>query len=439
MKTLWDFYENLNEIVYVSDMDTYDLIYMNKKAREIYGLSSQEEVCGQKCYQLLQGNSSPCSMCTNSILQEGQFHEWKYFNPIIRRTLVMKDTMLHQENHRFRLQLTVDVTDHEKQKLELRDYISHESFINDTLRLALSAPTPAQSLNVLLEQLGQTMECERVYIFEETSMHTFNNTYEWCSADVTPQKDNLQNVPYAAVSIWYESFLKNQNVIIKDIEMIRHSDPAAYAYLVPQDIHSLVVSPLIFKGEILGFYGVDNPPQNHLNHISTMFQVLGHFITSILRRRDLVKKLESLSYYDQLTGALNRHGMTQHADSLPIEKSLSLCYCDVLGLKKVNDSFGHAEGDALLIRTFQCLKKHFPMDTIFRLGGDEFLISIPDITEEDFLMRLQSLKQDMERFQISLSLGPLWIPAYNGNFTELLMEADHLMYDEKRRYYESKR
>ena len=51
MEKIWEFYENLNEIVYTADMDSYELIYMNSKAREVYGYSSDSEFKGKKCYE----------------------------------------------------------------------------------------------------------------------------------------------------------------------------------------------------------------------------------------------------------------------------------------------------------------------------------------------------------------------------------------------------
>ena len=65
----------------------------------------------------------------------------------------------------------------------------------------------------------------------------------------------------------------------------------------------------------------------------------------MLRRRDLVKKLENLSYYDQLTGAKNRHALNKQLASLTKGQSLGVLYSDVMGLKQINDTFGHQAGD----------------------------------------------------------------------------------------------
>ena len=60
MKKIWEFFENMDEVVYVSDVDSYDLVYMNKKALELYGFQSLGELAGKKCYEILQNSSSPC-------------------------------------------------------------------------------------------------------------------------------------------------------------------------------------------------------------------------------------------------------------------------------------------------------------------------------------------------------------------------------------------
>lgn len=75
MADIWDFFENMDELVYVADMDTYDMVYMNRRAMAQYALTSPEQYQNHKCYELLQSCSSPCAMCTNSKLCPGEFFE----------------------------------------------------------------------------------------------------------------------------------------------------------------------------------------------------------------------------------------------------------------------------------------------------------------------------------------------------------------------------
>ena len=435
MSKVWELFENLSEIVYVSDIDTHELIYMNKRTMEKYGFNSYEEYPVKKCYEVLQRSSLPCAMCTNTELAEGQFKEWQYFNPNIGKTFALKDTLIIDGGRRCRMEIAIDMSAQVRQSRFISEYANLESVINEGMRLALQEPTPERTIQVILEYFGKSLNSERVYIFEENEKGTFDNTYEWVANGVTPEKDNLQNISYDVVKMWYQKFRENKDIIIEDLEDIREEDPLMYDVLKPQNIHSLVVNPLIDDKRTIGFYGVDNPPSEFLTMISDMFQIMGHFFVSVLRRRNLVKRLEAMSYRDQLTDIGNRHAMNDYIVRIDSEKSLGIVYCDVTGLKRVNDRDGHEAGDKLLLRASGCLKRFFSDCALFRIGGDEFLAICPEISEEELRGRVERLRTDMRENEAIMAIGVVWRQNVRENINALLSEADSLMYEDKRAYY----
>lgn len=435
MNRIWEFYEHMDEMVYAADMDTYELIYMNRKTRESYGYDSVEQIRGRKCYEVLQKSDKPCDFCTNACLKPGYFYEWKYHNPIIDKTVSLKDTMIEEGMKRYRVELAIDMTLQEQQSKTIAEYHFNVQMVNEGLKQALAEVNPERSIEVLLAYLGRTLQSERVYIFEKHAGDLHDNTYEWCADGVVPQKEILQKVPYEAVEQWYQAFVQDKNIIIKDLEEIKETNPEAYKVLLPQNIRTLVVSPILFDEEIVGFYGVDNPPREFLNHVSTMFKIMGHFISSLLRRRDLVKRLEKMSFYDQLTGFKNRHAMDDYFDGMKREDCIGVLYCDVMGLKHINDTLGHQEGDKLLLRACECLKKVFSDYALFRIGGDEFLVLCKGITEEELLNRTELLKVEMQKESAVMALGSVWQDKWTGESDKLLTQADHKMYEDKRAYY----
>ncbi len=434
-KKVWEIYENMKEIVYVSDMDTYEMVYMNRYGREVLKCGTLEEIVGQPCYRMVRKCSSKCSICINKDLKSGEFIEWKNYNGLLGKTYLMKSTMIEDEGKRYRLEIAVDISEVDEQKKTIKEFASNEAMVNNALRLALAEATPEKSLRVLLKHLGQSLRSDRVYIFEETPEHTMKNTYEWCAEGVEPQQEYLQDVPFEVVSLWYESFQRNENIVIKDLESIQETDPRVYEVLLPQQVDSLVVSPLTINGNIIGFYGVDNPPKDFLNHISVMFMVLGYFIASMLKRRNLVERLEKLSFYDQLTGALNRHGMNDFMENVDHDASIGIIYCDVMGLKQVNDSLGHLEGDALLVRAYECLIDTFPKHTVFRIGGDEFLAMSSNVSQKEANEKVERLRARMVDYDVNFAIGCVWAPRCNGQIEELMKQADAKMYQDKADYY----
>ena len=98
----WEFFEELGEMVYVSDVETNTLVYMNAYLRNALGYQSHEEYVGKKCYHVLQGNDSQCHFCNNCKLKPGEFITWTYKNPIMDRRFLVKDSMLCQDGKTLR-------------------------------------------------------------------------------------------------------------------------------------------------------------------------------------------------------------------------------------------------------------------------------------------------------------------------------------------------
>jgi diguanylate cyclase (GGDEF)-like protein len=425
----------MNEIVYAADIDNYELYYVNRKAREILGVNSVEEVKGKQCYEVLHGRSEPCPYCTNKSLRTGQFEEWKRYNPEQNKTYMLKDTLITENGHHYRVEMAIDISEQVHQKELLHGYETNEAMVNEGLRLAMQEEIPDRELSILMEYLGRQMHSDRAYIFERNPDDTYSNTYEWCAEGVVPEIENLQHLQTETVKIWVDRFEKSQNILIRRLEDIETVDPLMYDYLKPQNIHSLVVSPLTNKDRIIGFFGVDNPPEGMLENVSVSLQILGHFISSMLRRRNLMNRLENLSFYDQLTGCGNRHRMNEVIASLKPDESIGIVYADVTGLKRVNDELGHKAGDQLLSRACKCLECVFSNDTIFRMGGDEFLVLCAGCTEEQLNEWVERLKDELKRHDLVLALGSVWRPTCTENMDKLLAIADQRMYENKNAYY----
>ncbi len=432
IRKIWEFYEELNEIVYVADMDSHELVYMNRLARKLYGLQSLEEIKGKKCHEVISDSLNPCAVCNYERLEQGCFFEGVCYRPVIGKKLLLKNTVLEADGRRYRFELAVNIGEWSRLG---KEYELNEAMINEGLRIALSAPTPEKSIEVMLEYIGQYFESERAYIFEELENGTCRNTYEWCAGGVAPQKENLQNVPVKVLSLWYNRFLNGKSVIVGNLESVREKDPDVYKYLKPQSIKSLVVSPLISDKKIIGFYGVDNPPEKFLYHITHMLQILGYFLVSVLRRRNLVRQLEELCFLDQLTGIGNRHAMNDAVSKVAPEKSIGILYCDVMGLKRENDSMGHAAGDALLIRASECLRRGFGDYALFRVGGDEFLVLCEGISRKELQEKVEAVKEDMRRSNAFMALGFVWRGNGKENMDNLIAEADNQMYEDKMNWY----
>ena len=435
MGKIWEFFGNMNELLYVSDMDSHELIYMNKKALALFGFDSVDELAGKKCYEVLYNNSAPCSGCNNQKLSEGDFLEGRYYSARQKKYMTVKDTLVMDQGRRCRVELALDDPPQEYLDHMACNYQNLEALANEGLRIALKASTPDECLDIILEYMGKALQGERTYIFEQNRQGGDDNTYEWVACGVTPEKDNLQNLPPEICANWYRNFSENKNIIIKDLEDIREEDPLQYENLKRQDIHSLVVVPLYDDEKVIGFYGVDNPPGQALEYAQNMLQIMAHFIVSSLKRRELVAQLQSMSYLDQLTQIGNRFAMDRFMAQMKTDESIGIVYCDITGLKRVNDTQGHEAGDRLIVRATESLERVFEGYGLFRIGGDELLALCPQITDELLEQKVVQLKKDMQEHSVTIAVGAVWEKDCKSGIDKLLSEADKRMYEDKKAYY----
>lgn len=427
-------FEEMDEMVYIADMESYELIYMNKQLRESLGYFYEKEYKYKKCYDVLQGCHGPCDFCNNSCLHEKQFISWVHKNHVLNKTFLIKDSKFVYNDRSYRIEMAVDVDDDTISKKTYL-YAKNETIINECLQQIVSTMNPDESMDAILAYIGKTFRCDRAYIFEfHDALAT--NTYEWCEDGVQPQKDILRNMPISTLQWWLDLFAEKKAVIIKDIEEIRSTYPTSYAILKPQNVRTLTAGPIRIEDRTIGFIGVDNPDRDKLYLVASLFQVLGYFMVSLLRRRDLLKRLSTMSFRDSLTGAFNRNALFELYGRPWKGHALGVIFCDITGLKHVNDVMGHKGGDELIRQSYECIHAALCIPDIFRSGGDEFVAVLPDVSEKDFLRKVALLQKSIKEGKHHIAVGHAWSDKRPLRVEDLMSRADSMMYQDKRVYYE---
>ncbi len=150
-------------------------------------------------------------------------------------------------------------------------------------------------------------------------------------------------------------------------------------------------------------------------------------------------KILNLSYHDSLTGLHNRRFIEEQMEWLDISRDLpiSVIMADVNGLKLTNDVFGHEEGDKLLKKTAEILKKNCRNDDIIsRWGGDEFLILLPRTTADNAEKIMRRIKNECSRVksiktQLSIAMGCAVKRDASERLDHVIKEAEERMYRQK--------
>lgn len=313
-------------------------------------------------------------------------------------------------------------------------------FVNRALQYAVSANEPEVSIRALLEYLGVELGAKRTYIFEDQNNGVWHGTHEWYAEGLQPRRPELLDVPYEGlVDVLYKVFKRDSRLIISNVEMCRKINPTLYHILKENNVERFVVGPLEINGKLIGLFGVDDAPEKNLMEISEIIRLISYFFAQLVLQRDEQKRLMRYSYYDSLTGARNRRAFSEYVETgLDVQSPYGFVMCDINGLKAANDQFGHKAGDEIIIDVAKSLIEVFGPIHVYRMGGDEFAAYGFEADEASFNADVERVKKLLEQKERSASIGAVYCAGGSMDPAQVRSEADARMYQEKKRYYESK-
>lgn len=150
------------------------------------------------------------------------------------------------------------------------------------------------------------------------------------------------------------------------------------------------------------------------------------------------EQLEFYSYKDALTHLRNRNSFNILCDAYAErtdKSSVGFIFNDVNKLKYVNDHYGHKEGDLYLQRVSQMLAQQFGENACYRISGDEFVVVIPDISEQIFNSMIARYRELLDQQdEAPVAFGAVW-KAEVDTLDQIMNEAERLMYEDKKRFY----
>ena len=286
----------------------------------------------------------------------------------------------------------------------------------------------------LLGIICNYFQADRSYIFDiNYDRQIVTNTYEYAAEGVSQQIDNLQEVPLFIIDVWMDRFQKGEVYYIADAE--QEKGYPTYEMLVEQNIKRLLTVPLKKNGKVTGFIGVDNP-RTHFDD-ATLLESLQYFIVNSQSSKRQQDRLQFLSFRDMLTGLYNRNKymkVLESCEHFPV-RDTGVAYIDLNGLKQINDNLGHEAGDRLICNAAKGILKTFPEDS-YRIGGDEFVIIVPETEEADFKDRIDQVEKDLAEANVSFSMGLEW--KKEGMLEAMLKSEEKRMYLDKNAYYREK-
>ena len=249
---------------------------------------------------------------------------------------------------------------------------------------------------------------------------------------------------YDVVETWEDTIGDSTCVIIsnaQDMERLREVNPVWHRSLTAVGVRSVVLFPLKYNGKTLGYMWVNNFNEENTVRIKETLELTTFFLAAEIANFRLLQRLEVMSSMDMLTGVRNRNSMNAAVDDIrsgrvTLQTPCAVVFCDLNGLKRVNDEEGHSAGDRILKKAAAILREVFPDSGVYRAGGDEFMIIAEGMDEKTAAAKRKQIHDRAAAVEgLAFSTG-VHVIRGEEDIRAAMRAADREMYADKKAYYE---
>ena len=422
-----DLLDALDEIVYVSDPNTYELLYANRRCRS---LLPTRDYKGKPCYALLQGQPAPCPYCTNARLTPDKFYVWEFNNPSMGRHFLLKDKLIDWDGRPARLEIAVDITEQELLSRDTARKLETERTLVECIRRLMDAASSREAAQAVLSCVGGFYQASHAFLLElHASGRSVHCTQLWTAADAEPLE--LPSISLSNGSLLNRLLESPQaQCILADRLGPEYRQVAAQ--MQDAGVSALLFAPLPHTfGR--GLLGVANAASDISD--TRVLESLAYFVGSELSRRRLQSRLEYQNRHDALTGLENRLQYQRFLAGPIPAGPIGAVFCDINSLKQINDRYGHLQGDVCLAEIADCIKKAYARcGYCYRIGGDEFCVLLKDEESEARCAKtLQALLAERRKVFAILPTVSLGSAAFSGEDVVAVKDrADRALYCAKK-------
>jgi len=351
-------------------------------------------------------------------------------------------------DHKLRLLINL-----KEENISLKEEVHQLQTINDFTQLISNTLDPKELLYRIVKKIAEIMPVTRCSIIRIDWLQKYAYVVaSFETPNLTTIKLSLKKYPEIK-----EALLNKKPVIIRDIA----SDPRMACVrdiIAPLGIRSILVMPIIFEEKVIGTLFLRTSRTLHefteseIRLLRTISDASANTLYNAFlfaRVEDEKTRLEKLAITDYLTGIYNiryfyHRIIEEFSRSERYALPISCLMLDIDFFKKINDSYGHKTGDAVLKEFALLLKRHTrKSDVLARYGGEEFIVMLPQTSVDGAIAEAERMRSAIKRHKfkslknqigITVSIGISASPnAMIKSHDELISAADDALYEAKRR------
>lgn len=430
---LWNIYENVSEGVYICTVNTHELVYMNRRLREMMGFRTHQEYKGKKCYEVTQGLPAPCPFCTDGKLTNDSFYNWVHYNPILKQRFLLRDALFELDGVPMRIEFASEID----QNVSLMDLTESPTFhhseeIGRCVRYIQDAATPDDVVRKILDFSARTFECKSAASFTITRQGAVCIEYKSFDPDDPPGEAETcadsEMLPYS--ELWADMLDTGSGVVMPMVDEGARQHPVHGAIARKYGIYNLAIEPLKDGNKIIGFLGGYNIPESKFAGFVSFLATISFIAANMYKQREVQRKLEAVGFTDLMTGANNRNAFLLRVEQLKRQNDvMGVVYCEIPNVEALNKAMGRAAGDEHIKVCYQQICKVFHPNTVYRVGGNEFVVLKCNVSEKILCQKVDRLRRLAVKAGVEMSIGMAW--EEHGDIQDLVRSADNAMRSDK--------
>lgn len=398
------------DIAYLVDPKTYVLLCGNQAFYDRIG-TSESECCGKKCYELLHHRTHPCPFCGNASWTTDKFYMYRNYNEILEREFLIKNKLVQWHNQEVLFAVAVDLSNDKNGIEVMENVITEDRVLISGIQHMQAASNIDGVIESGLDAISKFFHSETITLWIKDPEDDIYYKRYICGRK-TSQESPLTLDDSEGTLItnwlnerkWVEKFVveNREKMLCSSYELYHRMEQYGYTnqgwFLLKDNIDAEI-----------GIIEINNITMNFQNF--SFLTSFTKFIANEWQNRQMLEALIRSGFYDSLTGLLNRANYERFIAQFTEASadSIGVIFVNMDGLKKINNSLGYTTGNSYIIQLADILERLFPEHDKYRLSGDEFLVVLTDVSQQDVELGISQIHSALSDLQLfTVSVGYAW-------------------------------
>ncbi len=321
----------------------------------------------------------------------------------------------------------------------IRKDLEMSKYISDTRKFLLDSDKSDDHITRALQNLVNFSNARSGFFIDSTG-----EDYNYIAPDFETkllrgdEREHFKNtlIGYADENKINDDVAVNVYKIFAD-ETLKQTNNEFYNFMIEKDFNNIVFVSSINRDSLVTICGIINGKKPKAE--GELLGELAVCISMAIFNKRYLKRIEAIAVTDALTETFNRLACNRDIEQLSdgVSELFACIYIDVNELHRINNKYGHAAGDRMLVFIADALKKIFSKNRVYRMGGDEFLVFTDSIKQDELERKIEDLHETIMSSGYHISVGFDYFTGHE-SIDELIVEAEKRMYAAKAEYYLSK-